>query len=103
MGHANCSSPKFAFPSANRKTSHPLGRLSAQQQHIVLCTAQHLHNSQILRDKQAEAQQELEGLKEKASEQAQELEDVRERLRNRQETLRAECDVTLQLDRDGKK
>jgi len=64
--------------------------LRSQQQHVVLCTAQHLHGSQVQRDQSAQAEQQVEGLEEQAREQVRELESLRERLRSRQESLRAE-------------
>merc|ERR1719336_1424939 len=71
--------------SRKERVAHWGPLLRSQKQHVMLCTAQHLHGSQQQRDQQAQQQQQVDSLEEKAQDQARELEALRERLRSRQE------------------
>mmetsp|Transcript_100059 Transcript_100059/g.254414 ORF Transcript_100059/g.254414 Transcript_100059/m.254414 type:complete len:408 (-) Transcript_100059:18-1241(-) len=58
--------------------------LRSQQQHVVMCTAQHLQGAQAPRDQRAQNSHQVRGLEEQAAEQARELEALKEQLRSQQ-------------------
>jgi len=67
--------------------------LRSQQQHVVMCTAQHLQGAQLQRDRRTQVAEQLEALEEQAAEQARELQGLRDEALRQQEASRLDSSV----------
>lgn len=72
------------------RISHWGPLLRSQQQHVIMCTAQHLHNSRLPVDPRAQSERsdEVEKMNRQVSDKEQEILTLYEKLRNREESLR---------------
>jgi len=68
--------------------------LRSQQQHVVMCTAQHLQGAQMQRERRAQVKEQMEALEEKATEQARELQSLRDQVRRQQEGGRLDSSIS---------